>query len=70
MAMYANDANAVADLMKEDLNLEVDAADQEGFTALNYAAKCGHHHFVRALCELGASVDLRPDGPGGLTPLA
>lgn len=116
MAMYANDATAVVDLMKgerehrrgrlrslrrsptlppqsnvrhhlsahprrtkplttsfvtaDDLDLEVDAVDYEGCTALTYAAKCGHHHFVRGLCEQGASVDVHPDGPGGLTPLA
>jgi len=70
MALCANDEDAVAELMRDDLELEVDVADREGFTALTYAAKCGHSHFVRGLCEQGASVDLRPEGPGGLTPLA
>ena len=54
----------------DDLDLEVDAVDAEGFTALTYAAKCGHHLFVQGLCEHGASIDLHPTGPGGLTPLS
>jgi ankyrin repeat protein len=66
VAQYTNDLWGVSRVLEQNPDIDVDAADVDGFTALSYAASCGHHIVVRALCELGASVDLPS---GNMTPL-
>ena len=70
IAAVANDPTAAATILEERPDLTVDAVDSEGYPALMYAAKSGHHLFVQGLLEAGAAVDAHPQGPGGLTALA
>jgi ankyrin repeat protein len=70
VAAMANDPTAPACVLKARPNLTVDTLDGEGYPALTYAAKSGHHLFVQGLLEVGATVDGRPQGPRGLTALA
>jgi ankyrin repeat protein len=67
IAQVTNDPFAVSRVMEANPNTDVNAVDTDGFTALSLAAACGHHHVVRGLCDLGATVDLPSNGT--MTPL-
>jgi len=39
----------------------MEAKDRYGWTALHYAAVCGHLELVRLLCDRGADIEVRYD---------
>ncbi|KAK2815084.1 hypothetical protein Q7C36_023350 [Tachysurus vachellii] len=63
-----NDSDCSVDVVRGGLPLvPVDCTDEEGNTALHFAAAGGHEHLVRFLLRKGASVDSRNNY--GWTPL-
>ncbi|MHC4450992.1 MAG: peptidylprolyl isomerase [Planctomycetota bacterium] len=61
-AATSGDADAVVMLLRYDVDVDVDALDDEGRTALMLAASGGHMPVVRLLVAAGADVTIEDEG--------
>jgi len=66
-ASHAGDRTIVSHLICE--GVDVNTWDEQGYSALTFAARAGHCAIVCDLLKAGARIDSHEDGDGFMTPL-